>query len=335
MTYLRNRMRDKASDISHDIGRPGQNMPIRLLSLSGNQRPGRRNLSFRIFLYVALLPGAPAAPRVYAAARPVHYTVDLRHPASHKVLVNMTIPQAAPETEIQFPAWNALYQIRDFVRDLDQISAHCDGKPENLAPIDVNTWQSSPESCARLEVQYEVHVNEEGIFSSILNEDHCYLNLAMILFYLPRERGRATSINFLLPEGWKLATLLDDAEQAGEYAAANYDAMVDCPAEAAPAPGNDHEGNLHEYSYTQKGATYRAVLYGDPSDYSPDRLLGALKKITAAETKLMEDVPFHRYTFILHFPRGPGGGGMEHRNGTAISVSAAHLAEGFLPSSGE
>jgi len=234
----------------------------------------------------------------------------------------MTVPQARPGTEIQFPAWNALYQIRDFVRGVERLSALCDGRPDDLDPVDIDTWRSAPVSCSKLEITYSVYINEEGIFSSTLNQDHCYLNLAMILFYLPRERWRATNITFLLPEGWKLATLLDDGTQPGEYAAANYDAMVDCPAEAAPAPHNGAEGNLHEFSYQQKGATYRAVIYGNPADYSPDRLLSALEKITATETDLMDDVPFSRYTFILHFLRGPGGGGMEHRNGTAISVSA-------------
>src|SRR5208337_5192503 len=41
----------------------------------------------------------------------------------------------------------------------------------------------------------------------------------------------------------------------------------------------------------------------------------------------MHDVPFSRYTFILHFPREGGGGGMEHRNGTAITVRASQLRD--------
>ncbi|HEV2351903.1 MAG TPA: PDZ domain-containing protein [Terriglobia bacterium] len=278
--------------------------------------------SVRLLSNIALLASVIGATGVFAASPPIHYVVDLRNPPSHKVVVTMTVPQATPATEIQFPAWNALYQIRDFVRGVEQLSVQCDGNPEDLVPVDVDTWRSAPVSCSQLEVKYDVYVNEEGIFSSTLNQDHCYLNLAMILFYLPHERDRKTDVNFLLPEGWKLVTLLEDGTQPGEYTAANYDAMVDCPAEAAPVPKNETEGNLRVFSYTQKGATYRAVIYGNPADYSPNSILATLEKITATETDLMDDVPFSRYTFILHFPRGPGGGGMEHRNGTAISVSA-------------
>ncbi len=39
----------------------------------------------------------------------------------------------------------------------------------------------------------------------------------------------------------------------------------------------------------------------------------------------MRDAPFSRYTFIFHFARSGSGGGMEHANGTAISVSGERL----------
>jgi predicted metalloprotease with PDZ domain len=67
------------------------------------------------------------------------------------------------------------------------------------------------------------------------------------------------------------------------------------------------------------------IVHADLQDYSPERLVASLSKITATETALMRDVPFSRYTFILHFPRDDGGGGMEHRNGTAITVPAEEL----------
>lgn len=315
-------MRDKASGISRRPASPGQSATSALLHSIRNYWPNNALCTLRVFCKIALLVSIISAARVLASSATIHYSVDLRTPSSHRVVVTMTVPQASPGTEIQFPTWNALYQIRDFVRGVERLSAQCDGRPEDLVAVDVDTWRSAPVSCSKLEITYNVYVNEEGIFSSTLNQDHAYLNLAMILFYLPRERERPTLLSFVLPEGWKLATLLDEGTQPGEYTAENYDAMVDCPAEAAPVPKNEVEGNLHEFSYRQNGATYRAVIYGNPADYSPDHLLVALEMITATETHLMDDVPFSRYTFILHFPRGPGGGGMEHRNGTAISVSA-------------
>ncbi len=218
--------------------------------------------------------------------------------------------------EIQFPAWNALYQIRDFVRNVHELRTDCDGQPRELNRVDLYTWRTGSESCSSLKVRYAVYAREEGVFSSVLNSQHSFINPAQLLFYLPQERGRSARVKFLLPKSWKLATLFEEGESAGEYKAPNYDALADSPAEA---------GEFREYSYAQGGATYRVVVHADPRDYSSDRLLASLEKITATETALMRDVPFARYTFILHFPRAGGGGGMEHRYGTAISVPVLDL----------
>ena len=268
------------------------------------------------------------APSVGNAAKPaMSYVLDLRQPRTHLIQVTWTVPEAAPSTEIQFPAWNATYQIRDFVRHVQDLTATCDGKPVQLARVDVDTWHSGQEPCTSLEIHYAVFANEEGPFGSAFDETHAFMNFAMVLFYLPQERGRACRLKILLREGWKLASVLGEPDAAGEVDAADYDELADAPAEA---------GTFQEYDYEQGGkggkrAAYRIIVHADPTVYSPDRLLDSVEKITAAETALMDDLPFTHYTFILHFA-GRGGGGMEHANGTAITVRASDLQkrwEGF------
>ncbi len=270
---------------------------------------------------VLILPGIAASPSTEAnAAAPIAYQVDLHERQSHIVRVTMTLSDAAPGTEIQFPTWYALYQIRDFVRDVQELQVECDGRAVALAMEDAESWRSGPQRCAQLVVRYGVHATGPAPFSSGLDAEHGFLNLAMILFYLPAERERAVRLKFILPEGWKLATPLEEDGAAGEFKAPNYDLMADSPVEA---------GTFDEYDYTQKGATYRVVVHGDGSSYSSKELVETLQKITATETDLMGEVPFSRYTFIFHFGKG-GGGGMEHRNGTAISASAESLKRGGL-----
>jgi predicted metalloprotease with PDZ domain len=257
------------------------------------------------------------APSSFAASEPIQYQLDLRTPASHQVEVVMTVAGALASTEFQFPAWNNLYQIRDFARYVGELSAECDGGKEQLTRLDLNTWRSEAQPCAKLSLRYSLFVTGATPFSSDVDSTHAFLNFATLLFYLPKERGRAVRVKLLVPDGWKVASLLE--EDADGFLAPNYDLLADSPAEA---------GQFQEYSFAQDGATYRVVVHADPKDYSPDRLIASLSKITAAETALMRDVPFSRYTFILHIPQeAPGGGGMEHRNGTAITVRAKGLRD--------
>jgi len=238
----------------------------------------------------------------------------------------MDVSRATPATEIQFPTWNCLYQIRDFVKDLEGLEAQCDGQAVALARLDLNTWRGPGRPCGHLEFQYTVTAQEDGPYSSRLDSEHAFLNLAMLLFYLPQERGRPTHVKVLLPEGWEMATLL--ASEENEFAAENYDALVDSPIEA---------GHFDELTFTQqlppagagsgaveKRATVRIIVHADRKDYSSRHLLDSIRKIVNAETTLMQDLPFERYTFILHFPRtGERNGGMEHRDGAAITLPAS------------
>ena len=253
-----------------------------------------------------------------AQSFPVRYLLDLREPASHLVSVTMKIPRTTAGTEFQMPAWNNLYQIRDFVRNVQDVQGECNGKPARLDRVDLNTWKNA-EPCSNLEIHYAVYANQDNVFSSILDSRHALLNFALLLFYLPQDRARPVRVKFLLPEGWKLVTLLEDGPAPGEYQAPDYDRLADSPAEA---------GTFQEYDYVQNGAAFRITVDGDPKLYSPERLVAAIKQISATETALMHDVPFKRYTFMLFFPER-GGGGMEHRNGTAIAVPAGQMSTGL------
>lgn len=272
-------------------------------------------LSAVLVAFLVLISGAATG---FAQNQPVRYLLDLRTPASHLVRVTMTVPQVGPGTEFQFPTWNNLYQIRDFVRDVQDVRAECLGRPAPLHRVDINTW-ASDNSCSDLMIHYEVYANQDDVFSAVLDSRHAFLNFALLLFYLPHKCKRPVRVKFLLPNGWKLVTMLDDGPRPGGYQAPDYNRLVDSPAEA---------GKFQQYDYVQKGATYRVVVDGDAGLYSPERLIQVLKKITATETDLMQEVPFKRYTFMFFFPP-KGSGGMEHWNGTAISIPASEMREGL------
>lgn len=334
MMYDRRKSDAIACTLSADTKRHhhrSRHRPTDALNMKSCFPARRQHLSpFRVLLLASLCLVAVRAK----AVEPVQYDVDLRATESHLVRVTMTVSGAKPGTEIQFPAWNCLYQIRDFVKDVQDVQGECESQPVALERVDLNTWRSPHQACSNFTVHYAVFADQDGPFDAMLNNDHAFLNLAMVLFYLPQERRRAAQVAFKLPTGWKLATLLDG--DGTEFQAANYDDLVDSPVEA---------GHFEEFSYPQsfvppgaapadaKRATIRLIIDANRADYSPGRIMASAQKITGEETRLMQDLPFRRYTFILHFPRdGSSTGGMEHRDGAVISLAAASLREdqGYL-----
>ena len=272
-----------------------------------------RRRFFKLLFYLfspALLFGAADK-----TARGVHYRLEISSPETHAVEVTMTVPDATDETVIAFPAWYGLYQIRDFVRNVQKLKARCGPEPRRLIQLDRHSWKLGGGDCPALEIRYRVLAEEKTVFSSYVGPRRGFLNPATLLFhssgFRKGESDRPVTLKFVLPEGWKAAMPLPEVRRA-VFRASSYDELVDSPAEL---------GLFAEYGYRQKGALYRLVVSADSDPPAEEQILPMVKTITRYQTRLMQDVPFFRFTFFLHFPKGRGSGGMEHRNAAAVGFN--------------
>lgn len=189
---------------------------------------------------------------------------------------------------------------------------------------------SAPPGC--IVISYDVRLESPGPFGSMLNREHGFFNWAMVLMYSPALRSQACSIRLLdVPTMWELRDVhvLGSAEPGkvdqAIGIAQSYDELADSPAEL---------GVFQQSSFQQDGAIYHVVVDGNPADYNMAKLDQLLAKITHAAVDWMQDRPYDEYTFLYHFLRGPGGGGMEHAYGTAIDLNAERLRSSLLPVAG-
>ena len=53
----------------------------------------------------------------------IRYEVSISYPEQHLFHVTMTIPEVNGEVSVKIPAWNALYQIRDFSSHVQHVEA--------------------------------------------------------------------------------------------------------------------------------------------------------------------------------------------------------------------
>lgn len=250
------------------------------------------------------------------AAGTIEYRVSLAKPSEHILRVTMTIPNVKDAVDVQMPAWNALYQIRDFASRVMEVKAHdADGKPLAVAKRDTMTWRISGGKSAV--VSYGVFWDERGPFATQLDSEHAFLNLAMVLFYVPERRHEGTRVTFSdLPAGWEIAVALQPGGQAAMFRAAGYDELADAPVEI---------GTFEQFRFAVAGARIRVVAHG--TGWHRETLEAKLRRIVEYQVKLMEDVPFEEFLFIYHF--GSGGGGMEHANSTAIHTAGDANVEGI------
>jgi predicted metalloprotease with PDZ domain len=248
----------------------------------------------------------------------IRYEVSLAQPSQHLFHVTMVIPNAQGSVVVQMPAWDALYQIRDFAYRVQGLHATGEGQGAlKVVRLDHQTWRiATPGNQGEIRVEYATYWDEAGPFGTQLNPQHAFLNLAMVLGYIPERRAEDTEVDFTsLPSGWRVAVELPHAGPGNGpgptwgYTAGSYDSLVDAPVEI---------GSFDESRLQAGGRPIRLVLHGDA--VNKGRLTDMVTRIVNYETRLMGDAPFSEYTFFFHVGHGFGGGGMEHANSTAISV---------------
>jgi predicted metalloprotease with PDZ domain len=261
------------------------------------------------------------------ASATIRYQISLAHGDTHRFQITMLIRKPVLGMTVALPAWNALYQVRDFacrVRDVAATSSNDDGSrgaPLPVVSVDKQTWRIGDPQAAfasripdAFSVAYSIEWNDPGPFNSQLNEHHAFLNLAEILMYLPDRRAEDVEVHFEnVPAEWKLMAELPAGLDPHSFTAPSYDALVDAPVEA---------GKFDEFEFDNAGATFRVAI--DSRSYNKSRLEGMLQTITSYEIHLMGGAPFKEYTFLLRVGPRPeaGGGGMEHASCAAMSVGS-------------
>jgi predicted metalloprotease with PDZ domain len=188
------------------------------------------------------------------------------------------------------------------------------GREFPVTRMDKQTWRI--DGSGEVRVRYDSFWDESGPFGTQFDGEHAFLNLAMVLCYVPDRTAEDTVVRFdSVPSGWRAAVELPAADgpdrAAMAYSASSYGALVDAPVEI---------GRFEEVQFQAGGRPIRAVLHGDSVDHA--QLTSTLAAIVNYETGMMGDAPFTSYTFFIHVGRRYGGGGMEHRNSTAIAVDS-------------
>ena len=251
----------------------------------------------------------------------IQYAVLLDHPEKHLFRVTMTIPDVNGEVVVRMPAWNALYQIRDFSSHVQQVEAFADSQKAFIEKVEKEAWRIK--GTGTIKISYATYWDEAGPFASQLNAEHAFINPAMILFYVPSRRDENVSLNVVFSSStWRAAgPLLSRHEEIGGnqsvfFKAASYDALADGPIEV---------GKIDEFDVEGVSSLITVVIHGD--NWRKKQVEEDLRRICKYELKLMDGAPFEHYMFILHLGKGVGGGGMEHADSTAIGA----FSDEYLP----
>lgn len=245
-----------------------------------------------------------------------HVTVDQN---TQKILVDIQAPSGPGTVSFQIPNWSpGAYSYGNFYENVaDVTAADAKGVALTVTHPDNNTWVVPAPGNGPIHFDYSVPTRNRrfgGFGGGSAVPDFLQISGPSTYMYVVGRKNESCRISFTFPAGWLMATGLDEST-GGTFTAPTYDVLADCPVSA---------GNLNIKTYQLRGKTHYVVLMGAAKDkVDVDRLTHDCRAVSAAETDFWGGAPYKKYVWHFSVFDGPdGAGGLEHLNGTQITLSS-------------
>ncbi len=268
-------------------------------------------LFFRSFLFFSMFSFVAAAQQ----GKPeISFVVDLEDPSEKTFSVEMTCSGLTGNaTDFKIPVWMpGYYQILNYADFLSGFSASDPkGQPVKWEKANHNTWRIYHGESHSLKITYKVAAKRSFVATNYFDADRAFIAPTGTFLHIDKQIGLPSVITLKLKSGWnRVATGLEPVPgKPFSFISPDFDVLYDSPLLA---------GALEELpSFSVKGVPHYFIGY-KLGDFDRQAFVNDLRKVVEAAVAVIGDIPFRHYTFI---GIGPGAGGIEHLNSTAVSFS--------------
>jgi predicted metalloprotease with PDZ domain len=263
---------------------------------------------------------------------PIDYRVEAHKLHAHLFDVTLTIAEPQARQRVSLPVWiPGSYLVREFSKQLQQLTAQQGRTRLSAQQLDKCTWQIDAKPGKPLVLRYQVYAHDNSVRTAWLDAERGFFNASSVCLMVEGQTATAHLLELVAPakaQDWSVATglaaLKVDKAGWGKYSAANYDELADCPVEL---------GRFWSGTFTACGVPHRFVVAGALQGLDGARLLSDTKKICEEEIRFWHGnrkPPFANYLFMLNAV-DDGYGGLEHRNSTALICNRKDLPRAGEP----
>ncbi|HVN03565.1 MAG TPA: PDZ domain-containing protein [Bryobacteraceae bacterium] len=253
------------------------------------------------------------------------FTVSMPHPASHRFHVSLRCGGLSGEIQdFKLPVWTpGFYRVLDYAQFVHDFHAEDDaGRPLPWEKVTKNAWRVVTGGAAAVLVNYDVEATVSFVARSYLDDQRAFIAPAAIFMHPAGRLRQPVTASFQMPAIWRhIATGLDPVPgQPNTFRAPDFDVLYDSPILL---------GNQEILQFTAAGRPHTVAMENVPAGVNREKITSDLQRMVQAATRLIGDVPYQHYTFLL---MGKGNGGIEHANSAAISFNGESLLkeEGYL-----
>ncbi len=252
------------------------------------------------------------------------YCVRVPDPHTHQIHIDLALESSRGPVEVSLPAWiPGSYMIRDFARNIIEISEYSANEWRSPIALDKQTWRCET-GIDGLRIRYTVYAKDLSVRGAHVDDEHVYFNGTSVFLRIKGFEHLPHFVELKQPGGvragsWRVATTLPPLKANdrgyGVYQAADYESLVDYPVEIS---------DFDELSFDVNRVPHRMTVTGVHRG-DLDRIEKDLEKICRVQADTFgEELPISQYLFQVTAV-GDGYGGLEHRDSTSLICSRGDL----------
>ena len=280
-------------------------------------RPMEMKNRFRaVVFFIAVLAAASVALGQKQEGT-MAFTVSMEQPNTHYYHVAFRCEGIKGETlDFKMPAWTpGYYQIMDYARNVLNFRAE-DGAGKSLGweKTAKNTWRVKSGNAAAVVVSYDIYAFAPSVADSYLDDSRGFISPTGVFMHVAGRLAHPATVVVKPYESWtRVSTGLDPVEgRPNTFFAPDFDILYDCPILI---------GNQEILKFEVQGIPHVFAIH-NPGTFDREKFMADHKRMVEAAVAIFGEIPYRHYTFLMI---GPGGGGLEHLNSTALTFNAASL----------
>ncbi|MFZ2052846.1 MAG: PDZ domain-containing protein [Candidatus Aminicenantales bacterium] len=256
---------------------------------------------------------------VYGAAPQgiMAFTVSMETPSTHYFHVVFRGEGLKGETQdFKMPVWTpGFYQIMNYSRNVLNFCAEDGaGKPLEWTKITKNTWRVKSGRSDSIVISYDVYAFTRFVAESYLDDEMGFISPTGIFMHVAGWIQQPVTVTIKPYQNWnRISTGLDAVEgKSNTFIAPNFDILYDCPILV---------GNQEILTFEVQGIPHIFAV-DNLGTFDRKKFVADHKRIVETAAALIGEIPYRHYAFLVI---GPGGGGLEHSNSTALTLNPSDL----------
>lgn len=249
------------------------------------------------------------------SAAPIKHLIQMPNPQSHYFDVTTTLDvskESGRFVELKMAAWTpGSYLIREFAKNVEQVSAQSGNAVLPISKISKNTWRIALQPGIKtVQVHYQVYAYELSVRTSFLDDVHGYINPASVLLYVAKWAKQPQELSIVPHKDFKKVSTALKNVGGFNYIAKDLDELIDSPIEI---------GNQQVWNFKVNNIPHQIAFFGQAKVDSL-KFIADVTKMAETAQNVVGQHPCDHYVFIIHnIQRGTGG--LEHLYSTTCSVS--------------